>query len=382
MKPFLRIICFTIFLSTLLTSPFCPAAQPGRVVIKSIQAGPTPFISFLFLTPDFPIGIKSVGFTIAPKPGSVTRPVSATYSKSYLQSRGFISGIVPQIMLPVFGLYANYLNTVILTYEFSDGSTDQQFVLVPTIAFSDPCGYGNPTVLQPRTSSRDLSYDYMLLKNHCGTFSPTILDTDGEIRWVGTTGIADYPSTLFQNAIYLGNVALLRRIEFDGEVSLVADYTGVNFHHNIDHGKSGIILDEDIPASVEATNVEVDAEGNVLKTWDLAAIISNAMIAGGDDPTLFVHPLVDWFHNNAVAYRKSDNSLVISSRENFVICIDYDTGAIKWILGDPTKLWYQFLSLRKFALTSASTRCLPSASMRSRLPMMINCCSSMMGKTV
>jgi hypothetical protein len=35
-----------------------------------------------------------------------------------------------------------------------------------------------------------------------------------------------------------------------------------------------------------------------------------------------------------------------SSRENFVIAIDYDSGNIKWILGDPTKHWYEFQSLR------------------------------------
>ena len=59
----------------------------------------------------------------------------------------------------------------------------------------------------------------------------------------------------------------------------------------------------------------------------------------------------DWFHNNACAYRSSDNSLIVSSRENFVIALDYDSGIIKWILGDPTKHWYQFPSLRQFSLT-------------------------------
>jgi hypothetical protein len=45
--------------------------------------------------------------------------------------------------------------------------------------------------------------------------------------------------------------------------------------------------------------------------------------------------------------------LIISSRENFLICIDYQTSAIKWILGDPTKQWFQFPSLRQYALTLA-----------------------------
>jgi arylsulfate sulfotransferase len=254
-------------------------------------------------------------------------------------------------MLPVFGLYANYLNTVVLTYSFSDGSTQRQTVLVPTVAFSDPCGFNSRTVIQARTSSTELSYDFMLLKNRCGGLAPTIMDTDGEVRWVGTAGAADFPSGFFQNGMYLGLGQSLYRMEFDGASSVVADYPILEFHHNIDPGKRGIIVDEDLPGSLGATNAEVDGQGNVLRTWDLVAIVSNAMIAGGDSPDHFVRPSDDWFHNNAVAYRKSDNSLVISSRENFVICIDYDTGAVKWILGDPTKAWFQYPSLRQYALT-------------------------------
>jgi hypothetical protein len=101
-----------------------------------------------------------------------------------------------------------------------------------------------------------------------------------------------------------------------------------------------------------SVNIEVDASGTVLKTWNLADIISAAMRAGGDDPSQFVHPTpTDWFHNNGVTYNRADDSIIVSSRENFLICLDYETGAIKWILGDPTKQWYQFPSLRKFALT-------------------------------
>src|SRR5262249_51818115 len=85
---------------------------------------------------------------------------------------------------------------------------------------------------------------------------------------------------------------------------------------------------------------------------NFATIISQAMTAGGDDPTQFVgNSPQDWFHNNAATYRKSNNTLIASSRENFVIAVDYDTQQIKWILGDPTKQWYQFLSLRQYALT-------------------------------
>jgi hypothetical protein len=98
-------------------------------------------------------------------------------------------------------------------------------------------------------------------------------------------------------------------------------------------------------------HLEIDSAGRILKKWKLGEIIREAMIAGGDDPSGFIRG--DWAHDNAVAYRKSDDSIIISSRENFVIGIDYDTSAIKWILGDTTKAWYQYPSLKKFALALA-----------------------------
>jgi len=52
-----------------------------------------------------------------------------------------------------------------------------------------------------------------------------------------------------------------------------------------------------------------------------------------------------------LTYRASDDSLIVSSRENFVIALDYQSGTIKWILGDTSKAWYQYPSLRQYALT-------------------------------
>src|SRR5439155_25958910 len=187
--------------------------------------------------------------------------------------------------------------------------------------------------------------------------SPAIIDTDGALRWVGTAGQASLVANFFDSAVYLANGPNLYRMELDGAVTLLANYNDIgvsNFHHNIERGKVGITLEADTPTLVESVIIEVDLSGRVLKQWNMAAIISAAMIAGGDDPHQFVYPAPnDWFHNNAVTYNRADDSLIISSRENFLICLDYETSAIKWILGDPTKKWYQFPSLRKFALTLA-----------------------------
>ena len=335
-------------------------ADDTTITITGHTAGATPFISKLTLDVSNTSVLKSIQFTIDPKPGSVTRPLSGTYSNDYLVSRGFEQPPpATTVTLPVYGLYAGYQNIVRLTYRFLDGSSKQAVTSITTASFDDQgCGYNTPTKLQPRTNSTLLSYDYIMVKGSCSNFEPVIIDTDGALRWVGTGGIpVGNPAIFFDNAVYLSSGHQLFRIDLDGTVTELADYTSLgitNFHHNIDRGKVGIILDANTTTYFNSTNIEVDASGSVLKTWNLANIISTAMTAGGDDPSQFVYPTpTDWFHNNGVTYNRADDSLIISSRENFLICLDYNTSAIKWILGDPTKKWYQFPSLRKFALTLA-----------------------------
>ena len=299
--------------------------------------------------------LKSVQFTVQPKPGSVTRPISATYSNSYLSQRGYLDA-AGNLTIPVFGLYDGFTNSVTLNYVFQDNSSTQSQFSLFSQAFRDPCGYKQATVVRARVASMSLSYDFMLLKDACSHFSPAVMDTDGALRWVGTTGASSYTTAFFDNAIYIASGTQLLRNELDGTVTLARDFSGigvVDFHHNIDPGKSGLLLEVDTNTDIESVILEVSRTGQVLKRWSMASIIANAMRAGGDDPSGFVRRNVDWFHNNAATYRRSDNSLIVSSRENFVIALDYASGAIKWILGDPTKAWYQYPSLRQFALTVA-----------------------------
>src|SRR2546423_11689104 len=335
-------------------------ADDTTITITGHTAGATPFISNLTLNVSDTTVLKSIQFAIGAKGGSVTRPLSGIYANDYLVSRGFEPPPpATTVIVPVYGLYAGYTNTVTLTYRFLDGSSKQAVTSITTATFDDEgCGYDNPTKLQPRTNSTSLGYDYVMVKGGCNIFSPAIIDTDGALRWVGTAGLGSGSAGFFDNAAYLAHGHQLFRIELDGAVTLLGDYSTLgitNFNHNIDRGKTGIILEADTTAYFNSTNIEGDARsGTVLKTWNLAGIISAAIIAGGDDPSQFVYPTpTDWFHNNGAAYNRADDSVIISSRENFLICLDYQTSAIKWILGDPTKKWYQFPSLKKFALAVA-----------------------------
>ncbi len=362
----LILFCSAVLLGSIWNPVAANQANSTTITVRGQRPGPTVFISKVDLGVTAIDSLTSIRFTIAPKTRSVTRPVSATYALGYLKSRGYVDSADGQITIPVFGLYADYSNTVRLTYSFDDGSSSSENVTVTTPAYADPCGFNNPTVLQPRTTSTALSYDYIMVRSACSADTPVVIDTDGAVRWVGTGGMATYSSLFFKNAVYIAGDypnPTLRRVELDGTVSLLADYsshTAFYLHHNIDPGKTGMIVEWDTSTQVESEMAEVDTEGKVLKVWNFAEIIGAAMRAGGDDPTQFIkpqpgvtpaqYPRDDWFHMNAVTYRKSDDSLIVSAREDFVICIDYESKAIKWILGDTTKRWYQFPSLQKYAL--------------------------------
>ncbi|MGI8955427.1 MAG: aryl-sulfate sulfotransferase [Chthoniobacterales bacterium] len=330
-------------------------ADDTIIAIGEHTAGATPFISQVTLTASDTTTIKSIQFSIAPKSGSVTRPLAATYSNAYLTERGDLDSSTGEIFLPVYGLYAAFSNTVILTYYFNDGSSKQDAITIATDSFTHPCDLDNPTVLQARTDTTSLSYDYMLVKGGCaGGFVPAIVDTDGALRWASPAGFSVIPATFYDNAVYQTSGSALYRVDLDGTITMLHDYADIGatfLHHNIDYGKVGLILDLDTADQIEATNIEVDGAGNVLKTWHLDQIISDAMTAGGDDPSQFVYSApTDWFHNNATTYNRASDTFIVSSRENFVIGLDYETGTIKWILGDETKHWHQFPSLAQYSL--------------------------------
>ena len=361
MKPrLLSLVVGLIFLFA--RGAFATQADDTTITITGQNPGSTPFITQLTLTASDTTVIKTIQFSIAPKTGSVTRPLSGSYSQDYLISRGYLVPPSTDIFLPVYGLYDGYTNTVTLTYNFLDGSSKTDSTTITTTAFDDQgCGYKSPMLLQARTDSTDLSYDYIFVRSGCGDYSPIVLDTDGALRWVSPMGIPNAltaASIFFNAAAYVTSGATLSRVDLDGTITTLGDYASdgvLNFHHNIDPGKTGLLLEADTSDFYESVIMEVDLSGAVLKTWNMADIISAAMTAGGDDPSQFVYPSpTDWFHNNAVTYDAGDDSLIVSSRENFVIALDYSTGAIKWILGDTTKKWFQFPSLAQYALTTAT----------------------------
>ena len=335
-----------------------PTVNTVDTVEKTVSV--SPFISLVQVDGFDSSALIRVQYAIAPKPGSVSKPVRVEYSLSALAARGYVS--TSSLTVPVFGLYAGYENEVSFELETRAGISIPLQVTVPTPPYVDPSGiYSRPSILIPRSVGSGLGFDFIFIKSGLG--SPVIIDTDAEIRWA-LPGISDSQSSTFVGDTFVigdPKQPTVYRLRLDGNIAQgpLPPSTYTDFNHNIDPGKQGFLAEVDAAsdgvANIESNVIEFQ-DANVISIpshWDLGAILSAYMSSQGDDPAAFVRPGIDWFHSNSAIYDPRDDSVIVSSRENFVIKLDYKTSTIIWILGDPTKYWYTFASLRAKALTLA-----------------------------
>lgn len=333
-------------------------ASDARLAIQSATQGATPFLGTLQVNGVDWQNVSAVAYTISNKAGAVSKPVRVRYETAALLRKGYLTQGATTLRLPVFGLYQSRANAVRVEVTFKDGSVATVDGQLSTGAYTpQDANYAQLTVVKPRSANDGLGFDFMLLKATVG--SPIVVDTDGEIRWA-TTDIRYAASlALKDNQMLVGDdlTPTFKMVDFDGTSTsgTIKSSTVTNFHHNVDAGKTGFLAEFDATISgvkhIESQVSEIDGAGTVLQEWDFAKILSSYMAAEGDDPTLFVRPGVDWFHVNSSIYDPRDDTVIASSRENFVIKVDYKTGKPVWILGDPQKYWYTFPSLRKLALT-------------------------------
>jgi hypothetical protein len=337
--------------------PLPTAASTDTTAVANVSAGSTPYISFVDLNSIDISTINSIEYLIHPKAGTFSKPVSVRFNTGYLTRNGYSFPGAKFVRVPIFGLYSNYSNLVDIFLKFNDGSMRQlPTVPVTTSNYSGSSSlYTTPVIHVARSASDNLGFSFFYMKNKIGT--PVIVDTDGDVRWLGAGSLASVSSAWYQNGFIVGQTgSTITRYELDGRIatSYLTEPRYLNFHHTIDLGPLGLLGEFDQTLKIESTLAEFEPSGIVLKEWDIAQIISDYMSANGDDPSTFVIPGSDWFHNNAATYDPRDKSLILSSRENFLIKIDYATSQIVWIFGDPTKYWYTFPSLSAKALTLTS----------------------------
>ena len=335
-----------------------PQAEQAAIGELRYTPGITPFVASLGFNLRNYQDLESLAWVVEPRPGTYSKPLAVTYDKSWLDRRGAWQSTSRRLEVPVFGLYASWVNAVALSATFRDGSRYAFRATIETGPYTGPAqAYASPVVHVARNPERVPGLDFVMIKN--GLSSPVVIDTDGHMRWTGAALDNSFSSTFGADGFYIGSqtTPVLHRMDLSGIYSSVPllqpGFT--NFHHDLAPGKTGMLAELDaveggVPR-IESILAEIAVHGNVLRQWDLGRIFGSHMRAHGDDPSNFVRDGADWFHMNSAIYDARDNALLISSRENFVVKLDYDTGAIRWLFGDTTKHWYvNYPSLRALAL--------------------------------
>ncbi|MCB9650956.1 MAG: aryl-sulfate sulfotransferase [Deltaproteobacteria bacterium] len=342
----------------------CSAADPEPLLppieVVEHDLHPSVFITAFDLHVD-PALVDSVRFAVRPRPGAQARPLGATYAIDALSVDG------GTIVVPIFGLYADYANLVELTVTFTSGGSTTVPATVQAGAWVDAMGpYDELQVTRAVDPARRPDFSYIHLENETEQ-GPLIVDIDGYVRWAGLDDARRWPNFFDGERFVIGDEDAISFLALDGtkvRVPLVVEgFDAVLPHRAITFGPQGYLLSVDVRRTGEPyfedapVLIEVDEHGAVLNTWDLGQIIADHISAAGGDPSGLVRPDEEWFVLNSTLYSPEDDSLIVSSREHFVMKVGYTTKQIQWILGDETKHWYvNFPSLRALSLGSSDPK--------------------------
>ena len=242
-------------------------------------------------------------------------------------------------LLSIYGLYADYNNEVIIEYEV-DGETISKTVNIQTEELPDDF------ILPTRVEA-----DKENLDNQLYFFTPSssgytcAYDVNGDVRWY-LTNYALWKIDRLENGHLLVSTERLvnppyymtglYEMDLLGKIYVEYSLPG-GYHHDYYEMENGnlLIASDDFnnaKGTVEDYIVELDREtGEIVKTFDLKNVL-NMSDGKSENWTDY-----DWFHNNSVWYDENTNSITLSGRhQDAVINIDYETGELNWIIGDPT----------------------------------------------
>ena len=237
--------------------------------------------------------------------------------------------------LPIYGLYADTSNEVIISY----GDVEKK-VAIKTEALPDD--FIMPTRVEAQKSKLD---------NELYFFSPSssgytcAYDVNGDVRWYLTINALWDINRLDNGHLMVSTERLvnspyymsgLYEMDLLGKIYTEFSLEG-GYHHDYFELPSGnlLVASNDFnndDGTVEDVIVELDRNtGKIVKTWDLKDIL-NMEDGKSENWTQY-----DWFHNNSVWYDEATNSITLSGRhQDAVINIGYETGELNWIIGDPT----------------------------------------------
>lgn len=242
--------------------------------------------------------------------------------------------------LPIYGLYADYNNKVDISYTLSDGKKITKQVEIQTDKLPDD--FVLPTSVKKDSSklTNDLYFFTPSSKGYTCAY-----DVNGDVRWYLSNN-AVWDNTRLKNGHMMVSTERLvnspyymtglYEIDLLGHIYNEYSLKG-GYHHDYFELPNGnlLVASDDFnneSGTVEDYIAELDrTTGNIIKTWDLKDILNM------EDGKSENWSSYDWFHNNSVWYDDATNSITLSGRhQDAVINIDYTSGKLNWIIGDPT----------------------------------------------
>ena len=237
--------------------------------------------------------------------------------------------------LPIYGLYPDRDNTVVVEY----GDVKKEFTIT-TEALPDD--FILPTSVD--ANKDELSNDLYFFTPSSDGYT-CAYDVNGDVRWYLTINSIWEVNRLDNGHLMLSTERLVNSpyymtglYEMDMLGKIYKEYSlPGGYHHDYYEMPNGnlLVASDNFTSgdgTVEDYIVELDRDtGEVVKTFDLKDILN---MEDGKSENWIEY---DWFHNNSVWYDEETNSITLSGRhQDAVINIDYDSGELNWIIGDST----------------------------------------------
>ncbi|MEK4762688.1 aryl-sulfate sulfotransferase [Viridibacillus sp. FSL E2-0187] len=259
--------------------------------------------------------------------------------------------------IPVLGLLSDTNNEMVITATTKDGAETSSTIHIQTEALPSYIGKVDIKTLNKKTvdiGEGELTFVVPSTKY------PFAFDESGDIRWYSSK----YNSHIFKElknghilfltkeSIRSRTYSVLVEMDYMGKLYHVYDFNKANaakegtskenetkessmVHHDAIELPNGNLLltVNDDSQYVEDTMIEVNREtGDIEKVIDLKEILPLSFYENYRNNKRS-DGKADWFHQNSVVYDESDDSIVISGRnQDTVMKLDYKTNKIKWIL--------------------------------------------------
>ena len=246
-------------------------------------------------------------------------------------------------ILPVYGLYADYENTVEIVLANGERAT----IKIQTAPLMDDV----PLATKMETTKEYLG-DNLIFLTAAMRSMPVAYDYKGDLRWYASVNFAFDLKRMPNGHILIGTERLVKmpyfttgiyEMAFSGKVFKEYQSPIGGYHHDqfvMEDGNILMLTFDMYSGTVEDVCVLLDKNtGEVLRKWDYKDVLPQYPTAGSGSQDAH-----DWFHNNAVWYDKKTNTITLSGRhQDAVINLDYELDEngkckLNWILGD-SEMW-------------------------------------------